>query len=220
MTTVLDDDRTRPRGPVVTAVALLGLGLVAGMLTSYGQGHLPDQLHALANSSTSWTVVAYVGALLARRWWTAVAFAYLTFVLLLVGYEIASTLRVSIGMGPNTWAFWLGAGLVVAFPVGYAAWAVRARPAVGRLLSVALLAGLAVGEGVYGLTVVAATTSPVYWTISVVGGVLGLAWFAWRTRSARSIATAVLLTAAVAGGFLALYQASSGVWFLLSHLLL
>ncbi|MDO9378457.1 MAG: DUF6518 family protein [Nocardioidaceae bacterium] len=213
-------DRPRRRGPVVDVVALVGIGVVAGALTSLGQGHLPEQLSSLANAATPWTVVAYLCALLPRRLWASVAFAFLGFVLLLVGYEIASTLRVDVGMSSLTWTFWLGVGLVVALPLGYAAWAVHARPRLGMLLSVGLLSGLAVGEGVMGLTVVAATTSPVYWSLSIAAGVLGLTWYGLRTRSVRSLGTAVLLAVACGGVFLLLQAGSGRVWFFLSdHLL-
>jgi hypothetical protein len=85
--------------------------------------------------------------------------------------------------------------------VGVAASWLRAA-GVRAALGGALLAGIGVGECVYGLTVVGDTTSPVYWTLI---GVAGLALVAGllvrRIRGALPVALAVGGTAVVAVAF-------------------
>ena len=75
-------------------------------------------------------------------------------------------------------------------------------------LATALLSGIFLGEAAYGLTVVADTTSPVYWVvIGAVGGILLVGMVSLRVRGWIPIAVAVLGAAAVARAFAATYTA-------------
>lgn len=199
-----DSPASRGRSPGTSFAVLLVVGLLAGVATSYGQGALPSELTSLANSATSWCAVAVAVALLPRTWWASALFAFSAFVLLLLGYELASQIRVGFGMAPATWAFWLVAGALSSPVLGLVAWWAR-RDRRGVTAAVAVLAGIAIGEGVYGLTVVAATTSAVWWSISIALGALALVWHAARLRSARLSALALLGTAVVAGAFWGFY---------------
>lgn len=96
---------------------------------------------------------------------------------------------------------------VVAGPfVGLAASWLRA-DGVRAALGTALLAGIGVGEAVYGLTVVRETTNPVYWAVI---GVAGLALLAGqlvrRVRGTLPVAMAVGGTAVVTAAFYLAYS--------------
>lgn len=185
-------------------VATVSLG--AGVLTSLGQRHLPAELHSLANSSTSWAVVAFALALLARHRWSAVLVAVAAFVGQLAGYDVASRVLVGYGLAPATWVSWLVQAVLAGPALGGAAWWARRDPGTGRALAVALVAGIAVGEGAYGLTVVAATTSPVWWWISIGLGAAAVATYAALTRSVRHALVAAAGTTVVAAAFWWAYQ--------------
>lgn len=96
-------------------------------------------------------------------------------------------------------------GIVAGPFIGAAALALRRRP-LHAALGAGLLAGLLVGEAVYGLTVVGDTTSPVYWWISGAGGVLLLGAMAFRIRRPGLIVLAAALTSSIAAAFLLAYQ--------------
>lgn len=125
----------------------------------------------------------------------------MSFVLLVLGYMVASQVR---GFVYDPLLFSV-VGVVVGPFVGVAASWLRAT-GVRAALGGALLAGIGVGESVYGLTVVGDTTSPVYWTLI---GVAGLALVAdllvRRIRGALPVALAVGGTAVVAVAFYVAY---------------
>lgn len=158
---------------IVRLLAVVIVSVVLGALTSVGQQHLPEQLTSFANSAGSWTLVAFGLSLLARRWWSGWLFALAAFVSLLAGYTVASEIR-GYATSTSMWVLWGTAAIVVAPVLGImGAWA-RRDSGVGRSVTTGALSGLLVGEGAYGLTVVADTTSPVYWTISTSWG-----WSVW-----------------------------------------
>ena len=68
------------------------------------------------------------------------------------------------------------------------------------------MCGALVGEGIYGLTVIADTTSATYWTLEITVAALVFAFAAGRClRSASRIALAAAVTGVVAGAFLLIY---------------
>jgi len=189
----------------VRSLAVVIVGVVLGALTSVGQQHLPEQLTSFANSAGSWTLVAFGLSLLARRWWSGWLFALAAFVSLLAGYTVASEIR-GYATSPSMWVLWGTVAIVVAPVLGImGAWA-RRDSGVGRSVTTGALSGLLVGEGAYGLTVVADTTSPVYWTISIVVGLVGLVWFGCLRRPVAQAALATVITALVGAAFLGAYQ--------------
>ena len=103
--------------------------------------------------------------------------------------------------------FWGLAAVVVGPVLGLAAWSVRSRRPVLGPVTVGCVSGILIGEGLYGLTVVAGTTSSGYWIaqivvgLSVLGGVLTL-----RFPGIRPAALSVFSTAVVAGLFLVMYR--------------
>lgn len=191
-------------------LAVVTISLVLGASTSVGQQYLPAQLTSFANSAGSWTLVAFGLSLLARRWWSGWLFALATFVSLLAGYTVASEIR-SYATSTSMWVLWGAAAIVVAPVLGImGAWA-RCDFGVGRSVTTGALSGLLIGEGAYGLTVVADTTSPVYWTISIVVGLVGLAWFGCLRRPLAQAALATGITALAGAAFLGAYQLLPGL---------
>ncbi len=68
------------------------------------------------------------------------------------------------------------------------------------------MAGVLIGEGVYGLTVIAETTAPAYWWGSIALGVVGLvAAAALRLRGALPCVLALMTVALIAGAFVLAY---------------
>lgn len=187
---------------------MLVASFVLGGLTSYAQGFLPDVAAPFANSATGWTLLTallvawYARAEHARTWHAAVLGAA-SFVLLTLGYTVVADLR---GYVYDPTMFGL-VGLVVGPFVGVAA-AWLWRSGVHAALGTAVLAGIGVGESVYGLTTVVETTGATYWVvIDVVALVLLAAMLARRVRGAVPVTVAVAGTAAIAGAFVLAYRA-------------
>jgi hypothetical protein len=184
---------------------VLVTGFALGVLTSFGQKLLPDELSSFANSSGSWSLVAFLLALRAPRPALALVGGALALWGLLAGYIVASELR---GFAVSSWlvTFWGAAGLVAGPLLGLAAWWVRNGTAAQAGLGAGALAGVLVGEGAYGLTVVGDTTEPEYWWLQVGAGVV--VWLAttWWHRSLTTLTTALVTGAGVAAAFLAVYE--------------
>ncbi|MFD6953150.1 DUF6518 family protein, partial [Nocardiopsis sp. NPDC060348] len=195
-------ERASPLVPLATAA--LG-GLAVGVLTSFAQGWLPFALAPLANSSGSWSVAAFLAALLATRRWVGAATGVLALAAMVLGYDLASVLRgysASAGMT----VFWLTAAVTVGPVLGLGAEALRRRGAFAPW-GVGVLCGVLIGEGVYGFLYILETTSPVYWGISTAGGVALLVWACLlRFPGVRPVLTAVAVTAVTATAFAAVYS--------------
>jgi hypothetical protein len=201
------DGRASRWPSAVRAVAIVVVGaLVIGGATSFAQGLLPGWAASFANSAGSWTLLSF-GLL----WWCrarvnlSAVLGIIGFVLLLEGYAIVSTWRgFPYHLGPSN-PFTLIA--VVAGPfIGAAASLARAstRPAV-RGVAGAVPSAVLVGEGVYGLTVIADSTSPVYWSVQLIVGAALATGLALRGSSkVRTLAWSVgaLLVGAAAFYFL------------------
>lgn len=192
----------------VTVAVVAGASLVLGGLTSFAQTFLPDALRPFANSASGWTLLT---ALVVARARTGLALGAvlgaLSFTALVVGYSIVSTWR---GF-PTSEELFLVAAVVVGPFVGAAASALR-RSGVLAAIAVAVLAGIAIGEGAYGLLMVSATTGWAYWTLIGLIGVALLAWaFLRRLDSLRLRSLAVGLTAAVALAFFLAYNAIGSI---------
>ena len=125
----------------------------------------------------------------------------LSFVSLVLGYTVASEVR---GLSYDP-LFWSVVGVVAGPFVGAAAAVLVGRHVIGTALGAGALAGALIADGIYGLTVVAGTTSPVYWVLCLVGGValVGVVAVRLRTRVAvvTLLATAVVATAVLSAGF-------------------
>ncbi|PRY65457.1 hypothetical protein B0I08_11089 [Glaciihabitans tibetensis] len=199
---------TRIRTSVLHAVsiALVG-GLVLGGLTSFLQASLPASLSSFANSSGGWSMLVFALVRLGgARPPLASLLGLLSFWALLEGYDLVTAWR---GFGyspPFSDVFWLLA--VAAGPIlgGSAALTLHGRGA-ARVLGVAPLSGVLIGEGVWALGAVADSTSPIYWWVEIVLGVVFLLLAIVRVRPHRRYAVSVLvLTALAAVTFFAVYS--------------
>jgi len=191
----------RPLRLAVSAAGVLLLCLILGALTSYGQTVLPVALAPLANSSSGWTL-ALAALVWAARLPTAPAAVTgaAGFALLTVGYAVASTAR-GFFYDPT---FFILVGLVAGAVVGTAAAWLRTR-GMRAAVGTAVLAGILAGEAVYGLTVVADTTSPVTWMLFAA---LAVALVVTTLVRARALAPRIVTVAgalALAAAFPAAY---------------
>lgn len=191
---------TDPRRTLVRLLAVIAGSLAVGAVTSWAQGVLPDALASFANSPSGWTVLsaALVAAVRPSLSGGAVL-GTASFVTMVLGYTWASDLR-GLSYDPTLWG---AVGLLAGPVVGAAAAAVVGRRPVVAAVGAGALAGVLVADGIYGLTVVDDSTSPVYWTgCLVVAGLVVVATVArWRTPST---AAAVALATAAATGVLTL----------------
>jgi len=170
---------------------------VLGGLTSWGQLLLPPDTASLANSAGGWTIpTAILVLLLARGYPEAAITGAAGFVALTLGYAVASGWR-GIAFDPTTWAI---IGALAGPVVGCAAHALRRR-GMQLVLGTSVIAGVLVGEGVYGLTVVADTTSAVWWSIELALGAGVLVVGALRARPWGLALVALTGTVLVAGLF-------------------
>jgi hypothetical protein len=183
--------------------AVVLLSVLLGGATSWAQGSLPSELSAFANSASGWTVLTALLVFWSRaRTGSAAVLGAVSFVLLVLGYAVASQLR---GLWYDP-LFFSAVGLAAGPLVGIAASWLRAT-GVRAALGTALLAGIGVGEAVYGLTVVRETTSPVYWSvIGVAGLVLVGGLLVRRIRGTLPVVLAVGGTAVVATAFFVAYS--------------
>jgi hypothetical protein len=199
--------------PAAARVLLAAVVAVAlGGATSLGQTFLPADAASLANSVTGWTLpTAALVFVTARSFSEAAVTGAVSFVALTVGYAVVSTLR-GFPFDPTAWAV---VGVLAGPVIGAATFALRRSPmhaAVGG----GLLAGVLIGEGVYGLTAIAATTSPVFWWAAITVGVaLLVAVAALRLRDIRSTLVLASVAALTAGVFVVAYLALPSVFRLL-----
>jgi hypothetical protein len=124
--------------------------------------------------------------LLARSFPEAAVGGALSFVSLTIGYSVVSGWR-GFEFDPTTWAV---IGLAAGPVVGAAAHALR-RGSILAAVGTGVLAGILIGEGIYGLTVISATTSPVYWWIAIALGTSLLIGMLIRLRRGRATLTAL-----------------------------
>ncbi|WP_445444364.1 DUF6518 family protein [Clavibacter sp. km3a] len=189
------------------------LGLLLGGATSFAQLLLPDGLRSFANSNGGWTLLAFAVTAVcmrwqsARRWWIAAGMGLAVFHALLQGYAVVSTLRgFPDAYGPGDLYFVIA---TLAGPVlGLAGLAWAAGSGALRACGTAVVAAVMVGDGVWGLLRVVATTGWLYWALSIVIGVGILAWaVVGRLARPRDRVLAVALTAAGAAAYALAFSA-------------
>lgn len=185
-------------GPVLRVVVV---SVVLGAVTSWAQGFLPDAWAPLANSPSGWAVMTTLVVMASRPTlpWGAVLGA-VGFVCLVLGYTLGSELR-GLAYDPTLWG---AIGLLTGPVIGAAAAGTASTRSVPVALGSGVLAGVLVADGIYGLTVVADTTSPVYWTTVLVVGLVVVLATPLRLRSlpptAIMVVTFLATTAALTGG--------------------
>lgn len=185
MTTLLHVDG-QPRQTLSSGLRSAGLVLVGslllGGLTSFGQTYLPPWFNSLANSAGGWTAFAFLLVWLSRaRYVLAAVLGVVSFELLNEGYGLVSGLRGYFYAAPFS-SIWSLVGLVFGPVLGYAAALARYGTPIGRVLAVSVPAAVWLGEGAWALGAVSNTTSPIYWSLEIVGSVLAMAAALARTR--------------------------------------
>ena len=196
----MNRDFTTTTTPTTVAVTSLGsvlgvavVGLVLGAGTSWAQGFLPDAWAPLANSPSGWAAMTALVVMAFRPTLRRGAvFGAVTFVCLVLGYTLASELR-GLAYDPTLWG---AIGLVTGPFIGAAAAGAASTRSLPVALGSGVLAGVLVADGIYGLTVVADTTSPVYWTTALVLGLLVVLATPLRLRAVAP--TAVMVVAFIA----------------------
>ncbi|MFC5996982.1 DUF6518 family protein [Pseudonocardia hispaniensis] len=209
MSELSDVQRTGSTSATVKRAAIVAvLSFVLGGLTAYAQGFLPDAAAPIANSASGWTVLTALLVYWSRSpVGTAAALGAVSFVLLVLGYTAASEFR---GAYYNPLMFSV-IGILAGPFVGAAASWLRAND-LRAALGTAVLAGIGIGEAVYGLTTVRDTTDPTYWTIiGLVGAALLLGMLIRRIRGAQSVAIAVTGTIIIAAAFLFAYRSIGNI---------
>lgn len=154
---------------VVSVLGVAVVSLVLGAVTSWAQGLLPDAWAPLANSPSGWAAMTALVVITFRPTLRRGAvLGAVSFVCLVLGYTVASELR-GLAYDPTLWG---AVGLVTGPFIGAAAAGAASTRSLPVALGSGVLAGVLVADGIYGLTVVADTTSPVYWTTVLVLGLL------------------------------------------------
>jgi hypothetical protein len=189
------------RSAVVVVVAL-----TLGVLTAYAQGWLPEQLGSLANSAGSWSLVAFIAALLiATSAPEAAVFGSLSLLGLLAGYVVGAQMR-DVSSSTTTVGFWIAAAVVGGPVLGLSAYWIRVRRDLLAATGVGVMSGILIGEGIYGLTQIADTTYPPYWWGEIVVGLILLVVGARRLLGVRAVAIAVGVAALAAAAFVLVYS--------------
>lgn len=151
---------------IATAIVV---GLVVGAFTAYAQGWLTDEVSSLANSAGPWSLAGFAVARHVRRPAQACVAAMLTLASCEVGYAIATEIRGG-SNAQSTIAFWLGAAVLAGVPLGLAG-SLSTMGGVRRSVGFAVVAGVLIGEGLYGWTEIADTTDWRYWAVETLAGI-------------------------------------------------
>ena len=187
--------------PVLFALVTVVVGgLLVGGLTSIGQGTLPEYLGPVGNSAGSWSLAAFGLAASNRNSRFAALLGASALFAMVLGYALVSEQR-GYPSGSRLVVFWGAAAVVVGPALGVAAAWVRGNHSTQVALAAGLVGGILIGEGVYGLIVIADTTPIAYWAGQVlIGLVVIITVGALRLRR---------ITAAGLSGIVALLVAAS-----------
>jgi len=182
----------RALGSVVFVCAVSGL---AGALTPIGERHLPESVSSMANSSGSWTLIAFVAIYLSGlRSWGAAVMGAMSFLVMNAAFDVVFG-RYGVEYPHRDLLFWCFIAVAVGPIVGLsAAWLRGGSPAL-RAVGAAAPSAVLIGEGVY-MLVQLPGTSTLYAHASVSVGILlflGISLFRLRRFSA------VVLSAALCG---------------------
>lgn len=193
-------------GSAAAVAVVVGGGMLVGALTSIGQGVLPEVLAPMANSAGSWCLAAFGLAATTRRPWLGALLGAAALFAMVIGYALASEVA-GHAAGSRLILFWGVAAAVVGPPVGVAAAWARTSDPTRFALAAGLIAGILVGEAIYGLTFIAATTPVAYWVGQLLIGlsIVGIAAASRRhvRQALACVSVAVVIAAAVLGAYAA-----------------
>jgi len=171
------------RGHIGWAVLAAFAAFLLGGLTSLGQTVLPQAVQPLANSASGWTLLTVLVLWwLPTRTWVRMVLGAACFVLLNLGYAVASDVR---GFFYNP-LLWSVVGILVGPFVGLAvAWARQREERHRAAVGFGFLAGLLLGDAVSGFVRVREMTGWFYWTTLGVATVVGVAVVTLRRLAGR-----------------------------------
>jgi Family of unknown function (DUF6518) len=187
------------------ASLVVAVAAITGILTPYGEIHLPRSINSAANSAGPWAMITFASVYLSRaRGLFAALLGAGSFVIMDLFFYLIFELRV--GYYPHRYlAFWVGVAIVIGPLVGLCASWLRSPRALRREIAVAAPSSVLVGEDVF-MLVRLPGVSTIY---SVASVVVGLALFAclaaWRLRRAHRIGISLMMCAAAAGLFYTVY---------------
>lgn len=196
-----------PEQAIRAVLIVLVTAAVWGGLTSFGQQYLPVDVGSLANASGPWFAVVLGSIVVARpRLVLAIILGILGLIVMNEAYGVVSRSR-GFPYGGGLTSIWNVIALFVGPVAGIAATWVRSSRPVFVALGVAAPAAVFIGEGLYGLTVISDTTSPVFWSLELAAGV-GLLVIVALTRIRGIAAIGVLVGASALGAalFYAVYS--------------
>jgi hypothetical protein len=179
------------------------VSVITGILTPIGEQYLPRSIAVMANSSGSWTLIAFVAIYLSGlRGARAAVMGAASFLAMDAFFYLVFSLW---GEYPrHLLAFWIGIAIVIGPVVGACASWLRAEGSLLRAAAVAAPSAVLIGEGIYMVLVLPDTT--LYGATSIVVGAAVFAGLcAVRLRTFRTIAVSVGMCALAAALFLAVY---------------
>jgi hypothetical protein len=138
---------------VRSGLIVVGLGLLLGTATSFGQTYLPGQFNQLANCYSVWLTVSLVIGLMLPEKKAAIVGAGAVHVFALVGYYLTTNIRFNAGNGHlSTILLWSLGGMTIGPLLGWVGyeWIHKRRTI---LEASALLGALYISEGLYELFV-------------------------------------------------------------------
>jgi hypothetical protein len=187
-----------PRDGIRATLIVLVTAAVWGGLTSFGQQYLPEELRSLANAAGPWFAVVMASIVVARpRIGLAIILGGLGLIVMNEAYGAVSRWR-GFFYGSGLGSIWNVIALLVGPMAGIAATWVRSSRPVLVALGASAPAAVCIGEGLFGLTVVSDTTSPVFWSLEIAAGI-GVIVVAAVTRVRTFPALAVLVGASALG---------------------
>lgn len=203
--------RTRTAQMAARLTLAAALGLAAGALTQWSVVHLPASLEPLSNTAAPWVLIAFAVALTGRGMGESLVLAVVTLITLVLGFYVAQEIR-GWAVSLHQVEFWSVTSVVMGPLIGLAASWVRDAGSVAGAIGAGVVGGLLVGEAVHGLTALRFTSSPGYWDVQfILGVVLALVATLWRSRrrllaSVPAVTLSMAACAIVGLGTLAAYQ--------------
>jgi hypothetical protein len=152
-----------------SGLVVVGLGLLLGTATSFGQTYLPGQLSQLANCYSVWLTVSLVIGLTLPEKKAAIIGAGAVHLFALIGYYVVTDIRFNAGNGhPSTILLWSLGGMTIGPLLGWVGYEwIHKRRAI--LEASALIGALYVSEGLYELFVLTYAVGFLFIVLGIVG---------------------------------------------------
>ncbi len=180
-------------GAIRSGLIVVGLGLVLGTATSFGQTYLPGQLNQFANCYSIWLTVSLVVGLLLPDKRAAIIGSGAVYVFALIGYYVVTDIRFNAGNGHlSTILVWSLGGFTIGPVLGWVGyeWIHRRRTLPEAS---ALVGALYISEGLYELLVLSYSVGLLF----IVLGLIGALALYRRTSSVLAIGLQLIALSAI-----------------------